>query len=151
MDWLGKRFFFVIVKLLRIMTGLTSPEHAGLEKLFTNKKQIEWFAVHTKVFICYLAVKDIWWCWNHFLFQFVLFVVYYMDKLIDKNQSQLFLSQKKKKFHMGSVVVGRLDLATVCIAESFAYASITAKWRVPFSGEWFDLPQTKSSCWFQTN
>ena len=44
-------FFFVIVKLLRIMTGLTSPEHAGLEKLFTNKKQMEWFAVHTEVFI----------------------------------------------------------------------------------------------------
>jgi hypothetical protein len=33
------------------MTGLTSPEHAGLEKLFTNKKQIEWFAVHMEVFM----------------------------------------------------------------------------------------------------
>ena len=131
------------------MTGLTSPEHAGLEKLFTNKKQIEWFAVHMEVFM--LSSERYMMCWNLFLFQFVLFVVYYMDKLIDKNQSQLFLSQKKKIFHMGSVVVGRLDLATVCIAESFAYASITAKWRVPFSGEWFDLPQTKSSCWFQTN
>lgn len=51
-------------------------------------------------FLCYL-VKDIWWCWNLFLFQFVLFVVYYMDKLIDKNQSQLFLSQKKKNISHG--------------------------------------------------